>query len=390
MTSNGTTSRETLLRALDRRPAGRVPCCFMSFTALRRRLREDLYELAKAERKMGLDSMLFIPAAGRPQRPDHPDLRGLPVRFGPGVRTVERREGDVLHKTYETPGGPLTTSVRLSEDWPHGDHIPFVDDFQVPRMLKPLVAGPEDLPALRHLLAPPSAEDAARFAAEARTARAFAEREDLLLAGGWGIGMDMADWLCGMQDLMVHTMTRPGFVVELLEMIHAWNLERMELVLSAPVDLYIRRSWYEGCDFVTPKFYREAILPRLKAEADLAHRHGARFGILCTSGIDPMLDFYLEAGIDALIGIDPVQGTHTDMALIRKKLGGRVCLWGGVSGAVTVERGTGEEIRAAVRRAAETLGPDGFILSPVDNITVDDPRTWRNVEVFIDAWRNGP
>jgi uroporphyrinogen-III decarboxylase len=102
-----------------------------------------------------------------------------------------------------------------------------------------------------------------------------------------------------------------------------------------------------------------------------------------------MLDLFLESGIDALIGIDPVQGTHTDMALIRKKLGGRVCLWGGVSGAVTVERGTGEEIRAAVRRAAETLGPDGFILSPVDNITVDDPRTWRNVEVFIDAWRNG-
>ncbi len=389
MNSNGHSSRELLLRALDRKPADRVPCCFMSFTALRRRLKEDLFDLARAERKMGLDSMLFIPAAGRPLRPDHPDLRGLPVRFSPDVKTVERREGDVLHKTYETPDGPLTTSVRLSDDWPHGDHIPFVDDFQVPRAIKPLVTGPADLPALRHLLAPPTPADAAAFAEEARRARAFAEREDVLLAGGWGIGMDMADWLCGMQDLMVHTMERPAFAVELLETIHQWNLKRMELVLSAPVDLYIRRAWYEGCDFVTPRFYRSAILPRLKAEADLAHRRGARLGILCTSGLNPMLDFFLEAGIDALIGIDPVQGTHTDMALIRRKLGGRVCLWGGVSGAVTVERGTEAEIRAAVRKAAEILGPDGFVLSPVDNITVDDPRTWKNLEVFIDAWRKG-
>ncbi len=388
MIDNGTSCREILLRALDRKPAGRIPCCFMSFTALRRRLNEDLFELAMAERRMGLDSMLFIPSAGRPLRPDHPDLRGLPVRFDPRVRTIERREGDVIHKTYETPDGPLSTSVRLSDDWPHGDHIPFVDDFQVPRMLKPLVTGPEDLPALRHLLAPPTDEDAARFDKEARRARDFATRHDLLLAGGWGVGMDMADWLCGMQDLMVHTMERPAFVEDLLEIIHHWNIRRMEVVLSAPVDLYIRRAWYEGCDFVTPRFYRRAVLPRIRAEADLAHRRGARLAILCTSGINPMLDLYLEAGIDALIGIDPVQGTHTDLGLIRRKLAGRVCMWGGVSGAVTVERGTEDEIRSAVRRAIDTLGPDGFILSPVDNITVDAPQTWRNVGIFIDAWRS--
>jgi uroporphyrinogen-III decarboxylase len=385
-------SRERLLRALDRRPADRIPCCFMSFTALRRRVGEDLVKLAKAERRMGLDAMLFIPSAPRPRRPDHPYLRGLPVRFNPEVKTVERRErdadgSDILYKTYVTPAGELSTAVRRSADWPHGDHIPFVDDYQVPRALRPLVAGPEDLPALRYLLTPPSEDDAAPFADEARKARAFAEREDVLLAGGWGIGMDMANWLCGMQDLMVHMMDRPAFVAELLEMIHAWNVRRMETVLSAPVDLYIRRAWYEGCDFVTPRFFREAVLPFLKAEADLAHRRGTKFGYICSSGTKPMIDYYLDAGIDVLIGVDPVQGTHTDLPLLRRRFGGRVCLWGGVSGAVTVERGTEEEVRAAVRAAIETLGPDGFILSPIDNITVDDPRTWRNLDVFIDEWR---
>jgi len=138
---------------------------------------------------------------------------------------------------------------------------------------------------------------------------------------------------------------------------------------------------------VTPVFYRQSILPRLRAEADLAHKRGAKFGVICSSGTKPLLDDYLAAGIDVLIGVDPIQGTYTDMPLMRKKLGGQVCLWGGVSGAVTVEMGSEEEVRAAVRHAIQTLGPDGFILSPVDNITVDAPKTWQNVDLLIDEWR---
>jgi len=386
------TSRERLLRALNLERADHIPCCFMSFTALRKRHHENLYELAKAERALGLDSMLFIPTTPRPLRPDHPDLRGLPVRFHPQVKIRARREQvpvgpDTLRKEYVTPDGTLTTSVRLSEDWPHGDHIPFVDDYQVPRAEKPLITRPDELKALQYLLTPPQEGDIAQFEKEGRKARAFVEEHGVLLAGGWGVGMDLASWLCGIQNLMILTMTQPDFVADLLEMIHAWNVQRMKVILSAPVDLYIRRAWYEGCDFVTPQFYQAAILPRLKIEVDLAHEHGAKFGYICSSGTRPMLDYYLEAGIDVLIGIDPIQGTYTDMPLLKEKLGGRVCLWGGVSGAVTVEQGTEAEVRSAVRNAIETLGPDGFILSPVDNITVDEPLTWQNVEIFIDEWQ---
>jgi hypothetical protein len=161
----------------------------------------------------------------------------------------------------------------------------------------------------------------------------------------------------------------------------------MRVVLSAPVDLFIRRAWYEGCDFVTPRFYKQSVLPRLRAEVDLAHKHGAKFGYVCSSGTTPMLDLYLEAGIDVLIGVDPVQGTHTHMPTLKEKLSGRICLWGGVSGALTVEMGTEEEVRSAVRHAVATLGPSGLILSPVDNITVDRPKTWSNIGAFIDEWR---
>jgi hypothetical protein len=365
----------------------------MSFTALRRRCHDDRHEQVRAERAMGLDSFLFVPALSRADRPNHPDLRGLPVRFHPDVETREWREGvpggdGILHKEYTTPGGRLQTSVCLSEDWPHGDHIPFVDDYQAPRARQHLLTGQAgELAALRYLLTPPHAEDVAAFQREAQKAHAFTKDQGVLLAGGWGVGVDMANWLCGFENLMVLAHEKPDFVAELLEIIHQWNLQRMKVVLSGGVDLLIHRAWYEGCDFVTPNFYREAMLPRLKVEVALAHEAGALYGYICSSGLTPLLDFFLEAGVDVLIGIDPVQGTHTDLATIKKRIGSRICLWGGVSGAITVELGTEGEVRTAVRQAIETLGPDSFILSPVDNITVDNAKTSRNVDVFLEEWQ---
>ncbi len=386
------TSRERMLRALTQQPVDHIPCCFMSFSALRARCGEDRYKVVKAQRDLGLDAMLFIPTASRATRPEHPDLRGLPVRLPEDVTTKEWREDEeqgktVIHKSYHTPRGALSTAITISDDWPHGDHIPFIDDYQIPRSVKPLIATGRDLEVLDYLLQAPSEADAAAFQAEAAQSRAFADAQGVLLAGGWGVGMDMANWLCGMQNLMIMTLEAPAFVDDLLELIHRWNMARMELVLSAPVDLYLRRAWYEGCDFVTPRFYKQSILPRLKREVELAHARGAKFGYICTSGTEPMLDSYLEAGIDVLLGIDPEQGTHTDLTLIANKLGGKICRWGGVSGAVTVEMGTAQEVRDAVRHAVGTFGEHGFILSPVDNITVDAPRTWQNINAFIDAWR---
>ncbi len=385
-------SRERMLRALRREPPDHIPCCFMSFTALRRRWREDFYALVKAERAMGLDSFLFIPTAPRPARPDHPDLRGLPVRFDPAVETREWREEaagsyPILHKEYTTPGGKLTASVRLAEDWPHGEHIPFVDDYQVSHGVKPLVTEAAELEILRYLLQPPTAEDISAFQEEAEKARAFAEEEGVLLAGGWGVGADLANWLCGVQNFTLLVHDQPGFAVALLDLIHQWNVLRMSVVLSTPVDLYIRRAWYEGCDFLTPKFFREIMLPRLRKEVELAHANGALFGYICSSGTLPMLDFYIEAGVDVLIGVDPVQGTYTNLEQMKRKADGKLSLWGGLSGAVTVEMGSEDEVRAAAAHAIKMLGPTGFILSPVDNITVDEPRTWNNIDALVDEWQ---
>jgi len=43
-----------------------------------------------------------------------------------------------------------------------------------------------------------------------------------------------------------------------------------------------------------------------------------------------------------------------------------------------------------VRSALKTLAPGGgFILSPVDNVTANTERAWKNVHTLIDTWREG-
>jgi len=72
---------------------------------------------------------------------------------------------------------------------------------------------------------------------------------------------------------------------------------------------------------------------------------------------------------------------------LKQKLQGRIALWGGVNGFLTIEDGSEDDIRRATAAALETLGPDGFILSPVDNIRNASEATWRKVLCFIDAWK---
>ena len=106
---------------------------------------------------------------------------------------------------------------------------------------------------------------------------------------------------------------------------------------------------------------------------------------MMTSNCMALLDDIRESGADVIIGVDPVQW---DLAIAQQKLGGHVCLWGGVNGHLTVELGKPEDVRAEVRKAIEILSADsGFILSPVDNVREYTPTSRANVAALIDEWQ---
>ena len=387
------TSRERMLRALRHQEADRVPCAFMIFAALRDRCL-DAYEVVVRELALGLDSMLFIPSAWRNERRNHPDLRGLPVRFPSEVETevwMDEQPGQkfpVLHKVYHTPAGTLTTRVLKTPDWPHGNFVPFVDDYQIPRAIKPLVSTPADLEVLRTMLVAPTKDEIGAFQAKVRRAKAFQDHHQVLLASGWGVGADMVAWLCGLEAMILLEVDQPRFLEDLLTTISAWNEQRMRVALEGRIDLYIRRGWYESADFWSPRLYRRFLLPTIQREAKLAHEYGVLYGYIMTTGTLPMLDSILASGVDVLIGVDPLQRGDEPLRAIRDRLAGQVCLWGGVNGALTVEQGSENEVREAVAYALNVMrGVNGFILSPVDNVREITRKAWHNVQVLVETWQ---
>jgi uroporphyrinogen-III decarboxylase len=385
-------SRQRMLAALNCEEIDRPPCSFMLYKGLWATSRDYLH-FVERQLQLGLDAFVQIPARQPGMVSDTYNLHGLPVSYHPDVRVRQWKETlpdarwPVLFKEYRTPAGILMAEVHQDEEWPYGDHVPFLDDYVETRSRKYLIGGREDLPALRYLLAPPSSAEVKVFREQAEPAIRFAREHDLLLAGGWGVGADLAGWVYGLQRMMLAPYDEPELLEELLAIVADWNRARMQIILEAGVDLCIKRAWYENCDFWSPKTWRRYILPVLVADAELIHSYGVRFGYLITSNAMPLLDMIAEAGVDTVIGVDPQQW---DLAATKDKLGGKVCIWGGVNGHLTIEKGTQEEVRQEVETARNVLAPGGgFVLSPVDNVREDTPRSRENVEALIEAWWAG-
>ena len=388
-------SRERILEALSCRKPDHVPSCFHAFRDLRKVCEND-FEFYQKQLDLGLDVRVELP--------------DLPIGPGPDVSVRCRKEApkepgapSLLHKEYQTPSGTLKAIVRQVQDWPYGDQVPLMDDYLACRSEKFLVTEPADLPALRHLLAPPSDQAIADFRQMAKQYKEFAKKNDLLFSGGYRtyrrdnipvsgadcstFGIDGMMWLCGSTAPLFWTSDEPAFLEELIDTIAQFTRRRMEIFLDLGVEVLFKRAWYEGTSFWSPDLYAKLIAPVLRKDVALAHQAGAKFAYIQDSGTMPILDQLIDLGIDALVGFDPVEGVGTNLAELARRVDGKICLWGGVCGPLEVENKTYQEIHQAVANAIKICGQTGgYITSPVA-LRADSEKTWQNIRDFIKAWQ---
>jgi hypothetical protein len=386
-------SKERMLASINCEKADYTPCSFMIFFNLRRTCKDEV-EFVERQLAMGLDAFTHVGYLRPSYHPSASETVGIETEAGQTV----------LCRRIETPKGPLTQRVAQRDGWPTKDDFWIFNDWVVPRASEVLVKPEEDLEKLPYVLGPFRDEDIRKLAETAEISRKLAQRHGILQVGGWSscnsmigrgddgvMGADAMAWLSGYVDVMMLSLTRPNVIKEYMRIIHEWNLKQIQVYLDVTdADLIVRRAWYETTEFWTPSAYGEIVAPALKKEVDLVHQAGKKFGLITTSAFLPILDEMLATGIDVLIGLDPEEGKGTDLSAVKKSFQARKrAIWGGVSGAMTVEQGTEAQTEQAVIRALTILGEGGgLILSPVDNVRDDTPNAWQNTRKFINAWRN--
>ena len=304
---------------------------------------------------------------------------------------TEGTSKQVLVREYETPDGPLRHAVRRTREqqgagWViQPDHVPLFEDFNTSRATHHLVSAPEEVGRVRWVFCEPGAAERDWFRERMAEVGRFAKERGVMVQAWSAFGADAAVWMAGAEGAVMLCMEHRDAFEELLDIIHGVDKARTELALAHDIDMVVERGWYSSTDFWSPRIFRECFKPRIAELAALAHAHGKPFGYTMTTGVMPLGVELVEAGVDLLYYVDPVQD-RVDLAEAARRFGGRMAVAGGVNSGVTLGSGSAEEIRAAVTQAMAAFGSGGgFILSPVDALFPDTPAD--AVETMIQAWR---
>ena len=115
-----------------------------------------------------------------------------------------------------------------------------------------------------------------------------------------------------------------------------------------------------------PNVYRERILPSFRRAIQGFKTLGCLTVKHCDGNILPLVEDWIEAGIDCLDPIDP--GAGLSMSDMKASYGGSIALKGNIDCVKTLCTGTPDEVRAEVRRCITAGGPGGLIVSSSNTI----------------------
>jgi uroporphyrinogen-III decarboxylase len=383
-------SRERLLAALRYEEPDHVPLLFFSFgfEPPRHLAWSDPVDEARQWLSIGVDAWLRL---------------SLPLVFHPEVRESAWEEAlpgerwPLMVKEYETPAGTLRQEVFRSDDWvseewpghKDGDGgLALLDDYNVPRYRRPLIQTEEDVEKLRYLLTPLPDAALAGFRQRAEALARAADELGVMLVGYEPAGADVVTWLCGVEGMLFLALDRPALFGRLLEIIDEWDRRNVEILLDVPVDLVLRRGYYEGTTFWSPALYRRFFAPLIRGVGEEVHRQGRLMGYTMSVGVMPLLDTLADVGYDAHYLLDPLEGgQRIDLARVKEAFRGRTAVIGGINEPITLERGDAGAIRQEVHDAVRILGPGGGLaLTAAEAIMASTP--WSSVETVIEAWKD--
>jgi uroporphyrinogen decarboxylase len=218
-----------------------------------------------------------------------------------------------------------------------------------------------------------------------------AQNEYAILGTPWLLfPFERAHAMQGMEMFLLNMAMNPEFARALLEKISSLCKTLMghflrELgdnvdIIKIGDDLGTQESL-----MISPKMYRELLKP---IHADfisfIKERTKAKVFFHTDGDVVPIIDDFIEIGVDILNPIQTSAGKMSDLSALKKRFGRNIVFCGGIDTHQVLPHGTTDEVRQEVRRVMEILGPGGgLMIGSVHTIMDDVPP--ENVLAMVDA-----
>ena len=305
---------------------------------------------------------VYAPGGGHSHSADgfYGDLGGVNVTI-----RVENRTDHVLYRrTFETPDGTLSDVTQWSRpDAGYGDG-------PNPHRVEPLVKSLDDLAALAHLYPAPRRDVLAEIPlviAEAGD-RAVVAAYDCTHVGGWGVES------LGPENMLIASVADPALLAGVCRISQDTHLRNLRAMLERGLEV-VFDSWFQCGPSVgwSPATFRDVFLPLVCESVRLAHEFGTLYVYQDDGRMKDIIPLLVEAGVDALSGLQPPPVGDVVLRETKAQWGDRVALVGGLDPCYSFDLGSPEAVRAAVEQAIADAAPGGgYILATAEAV---DPMT---------------
>jgi uroporphyrinogen decarboxylase len=250
---------------------------------------------------------------------------------------------------------------------------------------EPLIKSEADFELFaRYAPVPCSVDAAPLLAAQARLGNGGIIRTATF---GFGQGSPWQDLciLAGTEPAIFWAMDAPEFVHYALRTILDKRERFIPLLQGLPIDLIECGGGAGSNTVISPKLFREFLLPYDREQNAALHAVGMRVVYHLCGGLMQMLELVVENGADGLETMTPPSmGGDCDLAEAYRRVGDKLFFIGGFDQNAGFEQGTPEGVRAQVLALHAACPQGGYICSPSDHFFYGEPR---NLQAFADAAR---
>jgi len=184
--------------------------------------------------------------------------------------------------------------------------------------------------------------------------------------------------LMGFNDFAMGLIRNPKLVSAVFEKVAAIQYSALDKVLKLP---HVGAVWvvddlaYNSGPIISVKHYEQYVFPWYKEMARRCHEAGRLFILHSDGKLDDLIPSFINMGLDVIQPVDP---TCNDIAAIKKKVDGKLCIVGNVPNEL-LRVGAPDEVRDYVRMLLRDVAPGGGYMLGSGNSVPD----WAQFDNFM-------